>query len=222
MFGCSTLARKRRFGHGGGHRVSVACVQQALEHHPAVVHVAVDAPGRSSRGRRARGSPAPRTARPRGRREKAWARTSTACRSGCRSPPGVRGVRPGPARRACRIRDAAEPVDLRHLRVGHDRGGWIDLRYARYRDNSGTESPASAGRPRRLGASRPYRRLASHRGPARRVSSGLPSFLGDQSKSWSVLVPCRRRAWGRSEAAQPGVVEALPCSVSAHLRRGRR
>ena len=30
------------FGSGGGHGVRISGVQQALEYHPAVVHVAVD------------------------------------------------------------------------------------------------------------------------------------------------------------------------------------
>ena len=36
------LGEGEDFGGGGGHGVGVAGVQQALEHHPAVVHVAVD------------------------------------------------------------------------------------------------------------------------------------------------------------------------------------
>ena len=36
------LGEREDLGRGGGHRVGVAGVQQALEHHPAVVHVAVD------------------------------------------------------------------------------------------------------------------------------------------------------------------------------------
>ena len=36
------LGEGEGFGGGGGHRVGVAGVHEALEHHPAVVHVAVD------------------------------------------------------------------------------------------------------------------------------------------------------------------------------------
>ena len=36
------LGEREGLGGGGGHRVGVAGIQQALEHHPAVVDVAVD------------------------------------------------------------------------------------------------------------------------------------------------------------------------------------
>ena len=140
------LGEGEDFGGGGGHGVGVAGVQQALEHHPAVVHVAVDRQVDPAEAAVRDASlhfvlPAHEVAA----RKLGNKRVSRAALGAeALGAPGLSV--PSTPDRLVAFGVAAEPAALRHLRVGQDRGGWIALRYARYRDDPGAEAAASAGR----------------------------------------------------------------------------
>ena len=90
------LGESEGFGGGGGHRVGVAGMHQTLEHHPAVVHVAVDRqvdPAEAAVGDAAAHFvlPADEIAA-----RKLGNKRVTVCRTACRSPPDVRAVRRRP------------------------------------------------------------------------------------------------------------------------------
>ena len=136
----------QRFGFGGGHGVGVGGIDQTLEHHPAVVHVAVDRqvdPAESAVRDAAPHLvlPADQVAAGKLGNEREWgsARGAEALRATGRSV-----ARPSDGLVAFGV--AAEPLTLRNLRVGQDRRGWVPFGHRRYGDDSGAEAPASTGR----------------------------------------------------------------------------
>ena len=172
------LGEGEDLGGGGSHGVGVAGVQQTLEHHPAVVHVAVDRQVDPAEAAVRDASlylvlTADEVAARKLGNERV-SRTALGAEalgeSGLPVPPtsdglGALGV-------------AAEPAALRHLRIGHDRGGRITLRDARYRDDPRAEAATRARRPRRPAAGGPRR-----------------------SGAWAALRPRRRRWFGHLAVA---------------------
>ena len=139
MFGCSSWARNRPLGDGRRHRVGVAGVEQALEHHPAVADVAV--PGQVDPAEAAVGEAAEHLVLPgdelAGHQLGAEGVPGAAVRA---EPLGQAG--PAVARLADRLAAVtAEPPVLRDLGVGEHRRGRVERRDRRHHDQAGASRP---------------------------------------------------------------------------------
>ena len=138
------LGQSEGFGLGSGHGVGVAGVHQSLEHDPAVVHVSVDG----------QVDPAESAVRDTSLHFVLAADEVTARQLGNKGVPGTAGRAESlgatglsvasPPDGLPAIRAAAEPLPLRHLRIGEYRRRRIASRHRRYRDDSGTEASATA------------------------------------------------------------------------------
>src|SRR5262249_51908682 len=142
------LGEGENLGGGSGHGLRIAGVQQALEHHPAVVYVAVDRqidPAEAAMRDTALHFILPThkfTTRKLGNKRV----SGTALRAEALRAPRL-PVPSSPDRLVAFVITAV-PTALGDLRVGQDRGDRIALRDARHLDNPCAEAPAGAGRRR--------------------------------------------------------------------------
>ncbi len=183
------LGQEPPFGDGGGHRVLVAGVQQALEHDPPVgdraVHRQVD-PAQPAVRQAARHLVLPVHHVPGAQLGHEGVGVAAL---GAEPLGAARAVAAGPAHRRAAVRAGAEPLALGHPRVVQHHGPRVGPRHRRHVDQARAQPPA-------VRAARPLAGAAHRQGADRRLPAQRPRQPAGDRAPGPRRRP-RRRAGGR-------------------------